>query len=209
MTVVRGRRFRRALAWGLGGVMGVAVVLGVVSQVWFVQMSGNWENEGRTRGASMGVAVGGGYLFLGGELYGVSGKLEEKVGLTSAYAYRRGGLWWDAMRGGREVVKQIFKSPNTQSFMGLGKNFLTSRVPAVSPGANPNPPIRTTYTGTVMVHLGYVVGLAGVYPGVYAWRHRRRRPRHVCRGCGYDLRATADADGPLVERCPECGRERR
>jgi hypothetical protein len=41
---------------------------------------------------------------------------------------------------------------------------------------------------------------------VWTWHKARRRPRHVCAGCGYDLRATADARGPLLPTCPECGR---
>ena len=38
-------------------------------------------------------------------------------------------------------------------------------------------------------------------------RRKRRRLARVgcCQQCGYDLRATAAADGPLLARCPECG----
>ena len=36
---------------------------------------------------------------------------------------------------------------------------------------------------------------------------RRRAGR--CRACGYDLRATPEGGGPLLERCPECGAVQR
>lgn len=201
---IKGPRFWRQLRGVLWGVVVVGVVLGGVSQVWLVQVMGNWENERKTHGASMAVAVCGGYLVLGGDVNSVTGDIDGETPLVGAYSKR--GMSADVIRDGRTAAGQIMDSPNTQSFLGLGKNMGKYGVPAVSPGANPNPPIRTTYAGMVMVHLGYVVVLAGVYPSVYAWRHRRRRPRHVCVGCGYDLRATADVEGPLVERCPECGR---
>jgi len=34
----------------------------------------------------------------------------------------------------------------------------------------------------------------------------RRMPRGLCEACGYDLRATPQAQGPLLSRCPECGK---
>jgi len=40
-------------------------------------------------------------------------------------------------------------------------------------------------------------------------RRKRRRLARVgcCLHCGYDLRATAEPNGPLLARCPECGAE--
>jgi hypothetical protein len=40
---------------------------------------------------------------------------------------------------------------------------------------------------------------------VHARQRRLRRAWNLCRNCGYDVRATPEATGPLLPRCPECG----
>jgi len=52
----------------------------------------------------------------------------------------------------------------------------------------------------------------GLWPSAAMARHfwrahraRCRARRRRCPACGYDLRATADPDGPTLARCPECG----
>ena len=52
--------------------------------------------------------------------------------------------------------------------------------------------------------------LTGAWPASYLsylWRRRRQRGRRpgACADCGYDLRATPEAGGALLDQCPECG----
>jgi len=42
--------------------------------------------------------------------------------------------------------------------------------------------------------------------GFRRWRRSRRHVPGTCRECGYDLRASPEAGGPLLAVCPECGR---
>jgi hypothetical protein len=55
-----------------------------------------------------------------------------------------------------------------------------------------------------------LIALTAIPPLVWFARRRadhHRRARNLCVICGYDLRATPEATGPLLERCPECGAE--
>ncbi len=63
----------------------------------------------------------------------------------------------------------------------------------------------------VAVPFWAVFGLTGVLSGLWvasaAGRRRsaRRQAAGLCPACGYDLRATPDKGGALLDRCPECG----
>lgn len=77
--------------------------------------------------------------------------------------------------------------------------------------ADPRVVFQFTSVGAVLaVGVGLFVGcVLGVMSGLHLSGLARRideaRRRHLCPACGYDLRATADPDGPLLPRCPECG----
>ena len=59
---------------------------------------------------------------------------------------------------------------------------------------------------TVGLPYWLVTSLSAVLP--LHWLYRSRRRRHGagrCPSCGYDLRATPQEGGALLDRCPECG----
>jgi hypothetical protein len=74
---------------------------------------------------------------------------------------------------------------------------------------------RSNFTGIesgvrlVLPHW-FVAVLSVILPDL-SWRGRKRRLRQhrlahkLCVACGYDLRATPQAGGALLHRCPECG----
>ena len=50
----------------------------------------------------------------------------------------------------------------------------------------------------------FLIALAMVMP-VTGWRRRKEVGVGECAVCGYDMRATPQAGGALLDRCPECG----
>ena len=62
----------------------------------------------------------------------------------------------------------------------------------------------------IIIPLWFPMALSLVLPLCWLrrWRRQARRKRMgLCFHCGYDIRATPDATGPRLPRCPECGRE--
>lgn len=76
------------------------------------------------------------------------------------------------------------------------------------------PPIAPVRFRDVYISLWLPTVILALYPAVLILKKAReidrrrqaRRNRCLCPGCGYDIRATPDAAGPLWDRCPECGR---
>ncbi len=97
-------------------------------------------------------------------------------------------------------------SPVESNWIGFGFDSLWHRTLTTNMGSG-------RASGVTLVVPDWFVALlsAAVVCG-WSWRIRVYRRRHrmrqgLCTNCGYDLRATPNADGPLLERCPECGGE--
>jgi hypothetical protein len=65
---------------------------------------------------------------------------------------------------------------------------------------------RTSVNGSIKAPLWFIALLMLLT----AWRVRRRKKYlpGMCVRCGYDLRATAESGGQLLDVCPECGEKR-
>jgi len=70
-------------------------------------------------------------------------------------------------------------------------------------GADTGGQDRWHYYGITFPYWFITVTLAALM----AWTAIRRKPvaPGLCRHCGYDLRATPEQGGALLDRCPECG----
>jgi hypothetical protein len=68
-------------------------------------------------------------------------------------------------------------------------------------------PLKPWVYRSVIVPIWFLVVLFALPPFLSPILRRRRRIRRgLCVRCGYDLRATPQPGGPLLARCPECGR---
>ncbi len=146
---------------------------------------------------------------------------------SAGYVWR----FWNLGLGDGSVGLQLVKGigspgvvpPNAPVFKGLRIGMNRSRTRWAHPGSYLFKYLfnfgcrRTQYTGrngaVVMVSKSVTIPSwllmlpCLVLPVLWRRRHRRehRLAHGLCVKCGYDLRATADAGGPLVDRCPECG----
>ncbi len=56
-----------------------------------------------------------------------------------------------------------------------------------------------------IIAAGIILVTAVLVRRMHKLRAERQITKGLCLNCGYDLRATPNAGGPLLSRCPECG----
>lgn len=83
--------------------------------------------------------------------------------------------------------------------------------PQAAPPPPPIPPRPNPWLPRFRLPYPVVAVAFSLLPVMCAARYRKRPAAGYCIACGYDLRATPEAGGALLDRCPECGRipERR
>lgn len=196
------RRIVRWMTWGVTGVLAIVAVAALVAwprswrepgrtslwrytvgndDVTWVFVSGSW-GEGRA-----GFAYGRS-TFFGPRLEskrrkaaqdGTAWVWEREMGAAYWNPMIDGGFWGPLRWDGREVRQEGW----------------------------------TYHNRAISLPLYLLALLTGAWPLASAAllvRRRRRRARRpgsatCCRRCGYDLRSTPDASGPLLATCPECG----
>lgn len=125
----------------------------------------------------------------------------------------RAGSWPIDLPGTRGIKREY---DNGEGFSALGfrfcrREFVAAQWTRTPSGALiPVPgPSGSGYTiQWAVVPCWAVALLAGALPAVVVarWlRSRRRRRAGLCPNCGYDMRATPERGGAVLDRCPECG----
>jgi hypothetical protein len=152
-----------------------------------------------------------------------AGVLRPKLGASDpeAEAQERGG------RAGRiglrdEIVRRaggppaepivVDAAPNSERTLGVLSEQGTAYFALLDAADDAPAYVAMGYSATA-VPCWIVVALfaawpltSGVIAGLRARTRRVRTRRGLCPSCGYDLRATGQAGGQLLDRCPECGR---
>lgn len=115
--------------------------------------------------------------------------------------------WHDWPAGGRADPDWDYAVRRTDDgWQGLGVEF--GHVTDFRPLSDP--PIPNGYRVGIHIPFWLVVAGLAILPAVRLRRtlqaRRARRPGPgQCRRCGYDVRATPEAGGTRLRRCPECG----
>ncbi len=118
------------------------------------------------------------------------------------------GVWrWD--RGFRPERAGYPRLDRGSRFLGFALYFQPRESCRPAPTTSPLRMTEPKPLGVELVMpLWFPLLLTSVLPVSWVLRHRQARRRvrlALCATCGYDLRATPEKSGEILNRCPECG----
>jgi hypothetical protein len=195
------RRIVRWMAWGVKGVLAVVAVAALVLWPWSyrraervtadrLNASDQWVDLQRIGGAWERGRVGIGWAsagFRGSELESMRALAKEV------------GPGWKWTRHPLQPSVKFSEAPNSWGPLHWGYADLTDADGTAS----------ERYFSLPLYLLALLAGAWPLASAALLIRRRRRARRlasaKCCRQCGYDLRSTPDASGPLLATCPECG----
>jgi hypothetical protein len=189
------------LLWGLRGLLLAIALLAFFAWPWswwhpgFVSATRWWLEPERADRRDVAGGWMNGRIVIGRWWWTFSGSLLDE-GRKQAGSPPPGWRW-----GSRAVTMWWMDPPVDGSWGPFRRDFYDTIRPGLTDGRR-----------VLSFPAWLLVLVAGCWPvvSIAILIRRRRRLRRLgrvgcCRNCGYDLRATPEGSGTLVERCPECG----